>query len=215
MASDGKHSFFATLPGLLTGLAALIAALTTVYVTYRQHAAPSPTDVPLTGSLQQPEATGGLSTPRSELSKRQPPSRSVLQEREAVQELASRWLDADRSNDIETLVRISGTPFYFHNQIVLTVSDLRADYRITHSAIDTPYKVVSMKPYTIGEVKKTHTDASRDRFANSILLADSDWLVQVGMRTNSEPVDNLVLFIRYIEGVPRIVGWWVPPRQGV
>ena len=132
-----------------------------------------------------------------------------------MQELASRWLDADRSNDIETLVRISGTPFYFHNQIVLTVSDLRADYRITHSAIDTPYKVVSMKPYTIGEVKKTHTDASRDRFANSILLADSDWLVQVGMRTNSEPVDNLVLFIRYIEGVPRIVGWWVPPRQGV
>ena len=33
MADDDKKSFFATLPGLLTGIAALIGALTTLYIT--------------------------------------------------------------------------------------------------------------------------------------------------------------------------------------
>jgi hypothetical protein len=43
---EGRPSFFATLPGILTGLAALIAALTTLYVTCFKPVSNPPADNP-------------------------------------------------------------------------------------------------------------------------------------------------------------------------
>jgi len=220
MATDGKQSFFTTLPGLLTSIAAFLAALTTVYVTYRQHAVPSVPASSLTNaagppelsSNQQPIAGGSLTNPeqrRSAIETIVPPNQQsvILQQRQAVQQLSSRYLAADQSNDIETEVALSATPFYFQNEVLVTLSSLRQHF--LSSGEDEHYAITSMRADTIGELKQSGVDVGRGGVEKSISLDDSAWIVQFTVRNNQGANFLLLIYVRYIEGLPKVVGFQV------
>ncbi|GAH53517.1 unnamed protein product, partial [marine sediment metagenome] len=90
--NDNKKSFFKTLPGILTGLAALIASLTGLYLAFQGSRHPKD----LTQLIPQ-----------------------VQRQKQQAMELVTEFLIAYQKNDHSTISAMSNTPYYFFDEIII------------------------------------------------------------------------------------------------
>jgi hypothetical protein len=198
MSDDEKRPFFTTLPGILTGAAALIAALTTLYVAVRnQQSSPPQSLAEQSASPPSAPPAGGQPLPS--------PSR------QAVERLASDYLAAFRDHDLAQLVSLSETPFYFDQEVVLRREDIRRKYEQLFAEKPNSWEGVQIKSIrasTIAELKQQGQDMQRDRVVRSLSMDDSDWAIQVLIGMGDSRSEGLMLFARTFNNTLRIVGMW-------
>jgi hypothetical protein len=197
MSEDDKRPFFTTLPGILTGSAALIGALTTLYVAVRNQQ-PSRPETP----------AGQLAPPLAQSTESQPPT---TPSRQVAERLAADYLAAWHDHDLALVVSLSEIPFYFDHQVLLRREDIRRKYEELFAEKQNLWdslQINSIRASTIGELTAQGDDINRDRVVRSISMDQNDWAIQILVRTADARTAGLVLFARTFNNTLRIVGMW-------
>lgn len=183
---NNKRSFWSTLPGILTGIAAVITAIATLYISLNS------------GVFNEIKPTPTLtSTP--------------LLKEDALREadgLASEWLVAFENKDIASVIEMADVPFYFDKEILVSIQDVREMYLNIFSKMQmegeefppTSY----LKAKTVSELKSEGYDVNRDRILSSLRLTDNDIAVTIIW----EDGEGLMLVFRRVNGDIEMAGFW-------
>jgi hypothetical protein len=197
MPDNEKRPFLTTLPGLLTGVAALIGALTTVYLAVRsqQGSAPQTAAEQSTLPAAKPVEAQPLTSPS----------------RQAAERLAADYLAALRDHDFATLVSLSETPFYFDNEVLVRREDIRRKYEELFAEKPTSWEGVQVKSIhasTIGELRQQGQDMQRDRVVRSLSMDENDWAIQILIGMADSRSEGLMMFARTFNNTLHVVGMW-------
>jgi hypothetical protein len=145
---------------------------------------------------------------------------SLADQRLAAEKVAAEWLAAYISADASTLVKLSNTPFYHEEVLLLRISDLREYYDNRFLKKGEPWgwpagppTIKSMKTQTITEIKQAGYDISKDKAFSSLSLRDEDLKLVVGITYDDQleyetHKSDLSLFIRITENGPRVVAYY-------
>lgn len=201
MSDDGRKAFFTTLPGILSGVAALMVASTTLYFGLRDRERP-PAPAPAPAN---PAANGSaLVSPQ--------PVASLESRRQQAEALAGEWLGAMRERNVNHLVRLAETPYYFDQEILVTRASIADRYRQLFEekpTVPEGMQIVKIRARTVKEMKDEGESLQRDRIFRSLSLGDSDWGIEVHVRMpGREGDEGLIMFARPVGDQLRIVGTW-------
>lgn len=212
MPSDPQRptSWWDTLPGIITAVAALITAIGGLIAILLKNPAapPSPSPAPATvaavgasPAADKPPApaTAGPVTLASAA-----PSPAVDHRREA-ELLGVQYATAMLKRDLPTLVERASMPFYMDNRVLLSPDDVRRGYEslLKQPEKDEDIAISSVETRTIGEWKARGLDPTHDRLLKSITLSDDDFLVAVVV-----PHNALGIYMRRAGGTLSVAGWW-------
>src|SRR6476660_3147484 len=100
MADDDRKAFFTTLPGMLSGVAALMVASTTLYFGLRDRAAKSEAAAVPAGAAALAAPTAAAKTAVAQTPPAATPTVSVEVRRQQAERLAGDWLAAMGDHDI-------------------------------------------------------------------------------------------------------------------
>lgn len=138
-------------------------------------------------------------------------SLNITEQRQGAENIASEWFAAYLSGDAATVVKLSSTPFYFDNEILLRPSDIRKQYEDLFSGKGGNWKnakIASMKTQTIAELKQQGYDTNRDRVLRNLNLRDEDFAVSLSVSIQYGEPEGLLLFIRSTENGLRVAAMW-------
>lgn len=208
MSDDGRKAFFTTLPGILSGVAALMVASTTLYFGLRDRErppAPAPANPAANGSaLVSPQPAVDPASPA--------PVASLESRRQQAEALAGEWLGAMRERNVNHLVRLAETPYYFDQEILVTRASIADRYRQLFEekpTVPEGMQIVKIRARTVKEMKDEGESLQRDRIFRSLSLGDSDWGIEVHVRMpGREGDEGLIMFARPVGDQLRIVGTW-------
>ncbi len=150
--NDNKKSFFKTLPGILTGLAALIASLTGLYLAFQ-------------GSRPLKDSTQSIP--------------QIQQQQQQARELVKEFLIAYQKNDHSTISAMSNTPYYFINEIIIRREEIFNKWKLVFSQKAANFQIKTRKAKTIAELKKEGIDRERGRIIESLHLSDEDIAIEL------------------------------------
>jgi hypothetical protein len=205
MADDDRKAFFTTLPGILSGIAALMVAATTLYFGLRDRAEKRQ----LTANVAPGSSTTGAPTTQTPAT--QPPAVSIETRRQQAEALAGEWLGAMREHDVDHLVRLAATPYYFDQEILVTRESIADKYRQLFTekpTVPEGLQIQKIRARTVAEMKEEGASLQRDRIFGSLSLADSDWGIEVHLRTTGLGDEGMMMFAREVGDQLKIVGTW-------
>lgn len=140
---------------------------------------------------------------------------AVVPERQRAEKVATAWFTATRNHDAAALVALTDVPFYVYfgdeNFILASKSDVEQFFREIVAASDGSARVLTVRhihPQTIGEWKaQGAADPARHRVVSTMSMADTDWIVELGVGQGGQSQTNrLTLFVRFVGGEPKIMG---------
>jgi hypothetical protein len=120
------------------------------------------------------------------------------------------WFGGFRDHDIAALVALTDVPFYFGTKGILpNNSDVERALSEIFAAGDTQTLVLRhLHAKTIAEWEAQGVDVHRGRVVTGLSMADTDWRVDLGLGYQGQSrMDNVAIFIRFIDDEPRIVGF--------
>ena len=144
MGNENKRTFFKTLPGILTGIAALITALTGLYIAIQ--------------STRQPKSPG---------------NEELSQHMKRAKILAEDFLTAYQNDNISKIIHISATPFYFLHEVLFRPEDISRKLEEVFSQKGENFKVETTEAKTIEELRKAGINLEAFKWAGSTCLARS------------------------------------------
>ena len=204
MADDDRKAFFTTLPGILSGIAALMVAATTLYFGLRDRAEKRQ----LTTNVAAGPSTAGA--PPTQTPATQPPAVSIETRRQRAEAVAGEWFGAMREHDVDHLVRLAATPYYFDQEILVTRESIADKYRQLFAEKPTMpegLQIQKIRARTVAEMKEEGASLERDRIFGSLSLADSDWGIEVHLRMPGRD-EGMMMFAREVGDQLKIVGTW-------
>jgi len=118
--NNEEKSFWSTLPGILTGIAAILTAIGGLIIALNA-----------AGIISiSPDATPTPTPPSAILT----PSPTSTPNKEAylrnAEKLTGDWFVAFQNINIDALVKLADTPFFFDQEILLSTSDVREKYQL-------------------------------------------------------------------------------------
>jgi hypothetical protein len=207
MADDDRKAFFTTLPGVLSGIAALMVASTSLYFGLRDRATKSQTTASAPAGPAAAPSTAIVQTPTTGTA-----TVSIEARRQQAERLAGDWLAAFGEHDIGRLVRLADTPYYFDHEIVVTRESLADKYRAVFAEKPNGLQgvqITKLRARTVAEMKEEGASLQRDRIFSSLSLGDDDWGVEVHMRVeNHDGDEGMIMFARLVGDQLKIVGTW-------
>ena len=150
--NDNKKSFFKTLPGILTGLAALIASLTGLYLAFQ-------------GSRPPEDSTQ--------------PTPQVQQQKQQAIELFEEFMIAWQKSDHSAISAMSDTPYYFFDEIMIRREKIFNKWKLVFSQKNANFQMETMKTKTIAELKEEGIDRERGKIIESLHLSDEDIAIEL------------------------------------
>ena len=198
MENENKKTFFKTLPGILTGIAALITALTGLYIAYQSTRQPKdlvqqmPRQQPIQ-EQRQPEKT--------------PMKEELIKHMQRARRLAEDYLNAYQNNNIDKIMQISATPFYFLHEILFRPEDISRRFEEVFSQKAANFYVEAIEAKTIGELIRGDINRELRRIIESLNLSHEEIIIEI---TWSLPnyQGKLFLFTRWIDDDLRLIGWY-------
>jgi hypothetical protein len=139
-----------------------------------------------------------------------PADPNVVEQRQEIEKIVADFLAAWLSGDADSVIRLSSTPFYNDNEILVRLEDLRIQYEALYKAkghLAKNIKIVSLRTQTIAELKR-EIDARRDRVLGNLFLRDDDFAVIVLTQTEGGPNEGTLYFLRKTSNGWRIAGLW-------
>jgi len=128
--------------------------------------------------------------------------------REAEQ-ITARYFDAFISGDIDVLMELSKIPFYYDNEVILSMSDLRVRYQNTSQEIDeNQITIDGIMSGTIADYKQKGFDLGGDRLLSSIKLTDKDIIVALTVSTESLSGEGIGFYFRLLKDKVELAGFW-------
>jgi hypothetical protein len=121
-----------------------------------------------------------------------------------AEEMTAKWLTAWAERDIDGLMALTGTPFYFDQSVLISTTEIRAKYAaaLQEKATDS-IKLDGIKASEVGELKLKGMLNDRDRILSNLRINDND--VAVIVMASGEGV---IYFFRRVEGTLKMVGFW-------
>ena len=161
--------------GVLTGMAAAITAIVILYIALNS-------SVPL--------IEPSLPDEESDLRK--------------AEKLTEDWLASFQNRDIDTLVKLADTPFFFDQKILVSASQVRESY-LSAFGEGSPehFKITSLKAKTIYDLKNEGYDINQDRIISSLRLNDDDITVLVMVEQ-----EGIMFVFRRVDDDIRMAGFW-------
>lgn len=213
MADDDRKAFFTTLPGILSGIAALMVASTSLYFGLRDRAAKPEAAASAHGAGATTSAASSPATPTAGAQTPPPaPTVSIEARRQQAERLASDWLAAFGDHDVGRLVRLAETPYYFDQEIVVNREALADKYRALFAEKPNGLQgvqITKLRARTVAEMKEEGASLQRDRIFSSLSLGDDDWGIEVHMRmANHDGDEGMMMFARVVGDQLKIVGTW-------
>lgn len=212
MADDDRKAFFTTLPGMLSGVAAVMVASTTLYFGLRDRAAKSEAAAVPAGAAALAAPTAAANTAAAQTPPAATPTVSVEARRQQAERLAGDWLAAMGDHDVGRLVRLAETPYYFDQEIVVTREALADKYRALFAEKPNGLQgvqITKLRARTVAEMKEEGASLQRDRIFSSLSLGDDDWGIEVHMRiANHDGDEGMMMFARLVGDQLKIVGTW-------
>lgn len=143
------------------------------------------------------------------------PANSNTAPRDALREaekLTAAWFSAWKKQDVEALVSAASPPFFFDNEILLSISDIRAKYGQIFSSRrprDESLTIHQMKVGLVSEFKKQGlVSSSRDRVLSNMRINDDDIAVILVLSTESLKNEGIIFFFRTSGSKLEMAGWW-------
>jgi len=210
MTDDGRKAFFTTLPGILSGVAALMVASTTLYFGLRDRARQNPvTSTSLVAGPSVPATAASTTTANTPAPA---PTVSLETRRQQAEALAGEWFGAMREHDVGHLVRLAETPYYFDQEILVTRASIADKYRALFAQkpeMPEGLQIQKIRARTLKEMKDEGESLERDRIFHSLSLGDSDWGIEVHIRVPGHDGDEgMMMFARQVDDQLKIVGTW-------
>lgn len=177
--SNEQKSFWTTLPGILTGIAAVITAIVTLYIALNS-------SVPLPEPYPEPY----------------PPDEEA--DLIKAEKLTGDWLAAFQNQDVDALVQLADTPFFFDQEILMSANQVRESYLLLFEGGNPePFKITSLKAKTIYDLKNEGYDVNQDRIISSLRLNDDDIAVIVMVEQ-----EGIMFVFRRVNDDIRMAGFW-------
>ena len=176
--NDNKKSFFKTLPGILTGLAALIASLTGLYLAFQ-------------GSRPPKDSTQSIP--------------QVQQQKQQAMELFKGFMIAYQKNDHSTISAMSNTPYYLFDEIIIRREEIFKKWSKVFSQKGANFRTETIKTKTIAELKKEGIDRERGRIIESLHLSDEDIAIEL-YASLTEWQGIITLFTRRADSELKLAG---------
>jgi hypothetical protein len=134
----------------------------------------------------------------------EPPALTGTAAKREAERIAGQWVEAIRAGDVETLVRISGVPFYLdQDSFILSESELRTRYGEMVEEMDeglpSPDSILS---YTLAEYEALGY-AETDRIVARLNLSPGDLVVGVFFGG-----EGVAFFFRNLGASLELVGMW-------
>lgn len=212
MADDDRKAFFTTLPGILSGVAALMVASTSLYFGLRDRAAKSEAAASAPAGSATGVTTSAASTAAVRTAPPTTPAVSLEARRQQAERLAGDWLAALGDHDVGRLVRLAETPYYFDQEIVVNREALADKYRALFAEKPNGLQgvqITKLRARTVAEMKEEGASLQRDRIFSSLSLGDDDWGIEVHMRmANHDGDEGMMMFARVVGDQLKIVGTW-------
>ena len=213
MADDDRKAFFTTLPGILSGIAALMVAATSLYFGLRDRAAKSQPAASASGAGPNTAAAPTVAAPTAGAqTTATTPTVSIEARRQQAERLAGDWLAAFGEHDVGRLVRLAETPYYFDQEIIVNREALADKYRALFAEKPNGLQgvqITKLRARTVGEMKEEGASLQRDRIFSSLSLGDDDWGIEVHMRiANHDGDEGMMMFARLVGDQLKIVGTW-------
>jgi hypothetical protein len=140
------------------------------------------------------------------------PAASLETQRQQAEAVAGEWIGAWRERDVGHLVRLSSTPYYFDQEILVTRASIADKYRqlfVEKPTIPDGMQIQRIRARTVKEMKDEGESLQRDRIFNSLSLGDSDWGIEVHIRfTDLNRDEGMMMFARQAGDQLKIVGTW-------
>jgi hypothetical protein len=212
MADDDRKAFFTTLPGILSGVAALMVASTSLYFGLRDRAAKSEAAASAPAGSATGVTTSAASTAAVRTAQPTTPAVSLEARRQQAERLAGDWLAALGDHDVGRLVRLAETPYYFDQEIIVTREALADRYRALFAEKPNGLQgvqITKLRARTVAEMKEEGASLQRDRIFSSLSLGDDDWGIEVHLRmANRDGDEGMTMFARLVGDQLKIVGTW-------
>ena len=209
MTDDGRKTFFTTLPGILSGVAALMVASTTLYFGLRDRRPDPPPPKNLIAGPSVPAGTAAMPTAATASTM---PAVSLETQRQQAEAVAGEWMGAMLERDVGHVVRLSATPYYFDQEILVTRESIAEKYRqlfVEKPTAPEGMQIQKIRARTVREMKDEGESLKRDRIAGSLSLGDSDWGIEVHISLpGREGTEGIMLFARQVGDQFKIVGTW-------
>lgn len=176
MDNKTRKNFWTTIPGVLTGLAALIVAITGLYGALRDHPQTAP------GPPEDQAAT--VRTQYEETTINQ--AREVSLEQKA-HELGSRFISAYQSDRISSILAVTDVPFYIFGDFVYRRDDLRDKLELFFSQKDGNFRVLGTRVKRLEDIRQQLSasqqvddyNVSLSSVIQTLALGDSDFLMEI------------------------------------
>lgn len=149
----------------------------------------------------------GPASPRSAT-----PVSDLSELRQEAEKIASDWMAAWLRGDAATVVKLSSTPFYFDQEILLQTADISRQFEklfLEKGQLWKSLRIMSIKTQTITELQQGGYDTRRDRVLKNLYLRDEDFSVMV---TTAKDIggssEGLLIFLRKTDSGLRVAGMW-------
>jgi hypothetical protein len=190
-------------------LVAIFAVLAVISVTAVLLLRPRP-DAAVASASKKPDTVADSPAKTPAAPAADPSKSRVASERHRAEEVTAAWFAGFRDHDVAALVALTDVPFYFGTQGILpNNSDLQRALGEIFAAGDTQTLVLRhLHAKTIAEWKTGGVDLDKDRVVSGLSMADTDWRVDLGLGYHGHSrIDNVAIFIRFIDDEPKIVGF--------
>ena len=127
----------------------------------------------------------------------------------AAEKLAGDWVNAIENREIDTVINMADTPFYFDQEILVSIGDLEAKYEDWFSAMEERdrLQISSLKAMKVSEYQALldrEGYGGGDRILSSLRLNDNDIVVIIV----SEGGEGLIIVFRIVNDDIRMAGFW-------
>lgn len=121
-----------------------------------------------------------------------------------AEEMTAKWWTAWEQRDIDALMALSGTPFYFDQGVIMSPAEIRAKY--TEAMQDGPAESMhfdSIKASEVGELKQQGLLDGRDRILSNMRINDDDIAVILMIQG-----EGVIYFFRRSGSTLKMAGFW-------
>lgn len=197
MENENKKAFFKTLPGILTGIAALITAITGLYLAFQSSRQPKDLAQPISEQRQIQEPRQPEPPMKEELPRQMRPARR----------LAEDFFVAYENGNISRIIDISATPFYFSHEVLVRPEDIHSKFEEVFSQKGEKFNLDAIETKTIGELRKAGVSQEINRIIEILNLNDEAIVIEATWTVQTHH-EKLFLFTRWIESDLRLIGWY-------
>lgn len=127
-----------------------------------------------------------------------------------AEKIASDYIAAIDNRDIETVMKLVDIPFYFDNEILASLADVRSRFLEwwEREPEDRGYRIDSLKAKTVSELKSEGYDTNRDRVLSNLRIEDDDIVVIIIAGTEALPGQGVMVVFRKVDDNIKIAGTW-------